>query len=75
MNGTSSGLGGDLIDGVDVDTFDASAYIDPGDTSAEIKLSTGVDSWNLCYIILSFRSEIAENWLPRSVGVVTCSYD
>ena len=75
MNGKSSGLGGGLIDGVDVDTFDVSAYINPGDTSAEIRLSTGIDSWNLCYIILSFRSEVAENWLPRSVGVVTCSYD
>jgi hypothetical protein len=75
MNGKSSGLGGGLIDGVDIDTFDVSDYILPGDTSAWVELSTGIDSWNLCYIMLSFRSEVAEDWQPRSVGIVTVDYE
>ena len=75
MNGQSSGLGGELIDGVDIDTFDVSAYILAGDTSAEIELSTGIDSWNLGYIILSFRSEVAEDWQPRALGIVSYNYE
>ena len=75
MNGQSSGLGGGLIDGVDIDTFDVSAYILAGDTSAEIELSTGIDSWNLGYIILSFRSEVAEDWQPRALGIVSYNYE
>ena len=48
-------------DGVDVDTFYitwASGLLQPGDTSAQIDISTDIDIWNLVYIILSFRSEI-----------------
>jgi hypothetical protein len=46
------------IDGIDIDTFSA-AYpvIEPGDNIAQVELPTGIDSWNLVYIILSFRSE------------------
>jgi hypothetical protein len=47
-------------DGVDVDTFYitwASNLLQAGATSAEIDLPTLDDSWNLVYIILSFRSE------------------
>jgi hypothetical protein len=44
--------------GIDIDTFDMSAHIDPGDTSADVTLGTGVEIYNLVYIILSFRSEI-----------------
>ncbi len=50
--------------GIDIDTFDMSAYIDPGDTSAEVILVTrrGAENvaeiYNLVYIILSFRSEV-----------------
>jgi hypothetical protein len=47
-------------DGVDIDTFHvtwASGLLEPGDTSAQIDLPTKTDSWNLVYIILSFRSE------------------
>ena len=47
-------------DGVDIDTFNitwASNLLEPGDTSAQLDLPTGVDSWNLVYIILSIRSE------------------
>jgi hypothetical protein len=56
-NGKSVGL---TADGVDVDTFDvtwASGLLQPGDTSAQVDLATQSDSWNLIYIILSFRSE------------------
>lgn len=56
-NGKSVGL---TADGVDVDTFDvtwASGLLEQGDTSAQIDMATQSDSWNLIYIILSFRSE------------------
>ena len=52
---------GMTYDGVDIDTFYvtwASGLLEPGDTSAQIDLPTKTDSWNLVYIILSFRSEI-----------------
>ena len=47
-------------DGIDIDTFYVSwdsGLLQPGDTSAQIDLPTETDSWNLVYIILSFRSE------------------
>jgi hypothetical protein len=56
-NGKSIGA---TADGVDIDTFSitwASGLLQPGDTSARIDLPTLDDSWNLVYIILSFRSE------------------
>lgn len=46
-------------DGIDIDTFNitwASHILEPDDSSAEVDLYTGTDSWNLVYIILSFRS-------------------
>jgi hypothetical protein len=50
-------------DGVDVDTFYVSwgnpvsnGVLQPGDTSIKIDMYTQTDSWNLVYIILSFRS-------------------
>ena len=49
-------------DGVDVDTFYvtwASDLLEPGDSSAQVDMPTRTDSWNLVYIILSFRSETA----------------
>ena len=36
--------------------------------SAEVKITTGIDSWNLVYIILAFRSEIGD-LTPINVGV------
>lgn len=45
-------------DGIDIDRFDMSAYINSGDTSAQIELENGAEIYNLVYIILSFRSEI-----------------
>jgi hypothetical protein len=59
-------------DGVDIDTFSvtwASSLLSQGDTSAHIDLPTYDDSWNLVYIILSFRSSTttggALNYLVR----------
>jgi hypothetical protein len=73
-NGKSSGLGGEPIDGVDIDTFDVSSpIINPGDTSAEIELTTDIDCWNLIYIILGFRSEFI-GLIPNDVGIISYSY-
>ena len=57
-NGKSSGLAGELIDGVDIDTFDVSSpIINPGDTSANLTYTTAQDNWNLIYHILAFRTD------------------
>ncbi len=73
-NGKSSGLGGQFIDGVDIDTFNVSApIVNPGDTSAEVSLSTDIDCWNLIYTILSFRSEYG-GLTPNSCGIITYRY-
>ena len=56
-NGESVGMS---AEGVDVDTFNiawSEGLLEPGDTSAQINISTNYDIWNLVYIILSFRSE------------------
>ena len=50
---------GNTSDGVDIKTFYItwdSRLLHPGDTSARIDLPTKIDSWNLVYMILSFRS-------------------
>jgi len=73
-NGKSSGLGGQFIDGMDIDTFNVSApIISPGDTSAEVSLSTNIDCWNFIYIILSFRSEYG-GLTPNSCGIISYKY-
>lgn len=57
-NGKSSGLAGEQIDGIDIDTFDVSSpIILPGDSSANLTYSTEGDNWNLIYHILAFRSD------------------
>jgi hypothetical protein len=46
-------------DGVDIKTFNVtwqSGLLSEGDTSARIDLPTGIDVWNLVYMIFSFRS-------------------
>jgi len=74
-NGKSSGLAGLFIDGVDIDTFDVSDELDEGDTSAEVELGTAIDSWNLVYIILSFRTEHASESGLYPVGIITYTYE
>jgi hypothetical protein len=73
-NSKSSGLGGQLIDGVDIDSFNVSnPIIDPGDTSAQVQLGTGIDCWNLIYILLSFRSEYG-GLTPNAIGIISYNY-
>ena len=71
-NGLSSGLGGESIEGVDIDTFDASAYLAPHATSASIHLHTQQDSWDLIYIILAFKSEYG-SMAPNATGIISYS--
>jgi hypothetical protein len=52
-----------LKSGIDIDTFDMSDRIDPGDTSAGVILNNGQEIYNLVYIILSFRSETTNSGL------------
>jgi hypothetical protein len=63
MNGMSSGLDEAFIDGVDIETFKVAGtdagdphYLTEGDTSAELKITTHGDGWDLVYVILSFRT-------------------
>jgi hypothetical protein len=47
------------MEGIDIDTFLIEyPAIEPGDTTARVDLPTNTDSWNLVYIVLSFRSDI-----------------
>ena len=73
-NGMSSGLAGEFIDGVDIDTFDATPYITQGQTEAQVMLGTWVDSWNLVYSILSFRTEPGTNPTTLPVNILTYIY-
>lgn len=69
-NSISNILPGGTIDGIDIDTFSVQyPYIKPGDTEAEVQMPTSFDSWNLVYIVLSFRSEITVG------GTITYSYE
>jgi hypothetical protein len=67
-NSASPGL---MEDGIDIDTFEVNyPTISPGDASAQVDLPTETDSWNLVYIILSFRSSVTSggtiSYLVRS---------
>ena len=73
-NGKFVGLGEiKEIDGVDIDTFNVSSpIINEGDTSAKVVLGTAIDSWNLVYIILSFRSDVLDTGVGlNTVGNIT----
>jgi len=74
-NGKSSGLEGEFIDGVDIDTFDVSPCIDAGDTSAEVKIETQSDSWNLVYVVLSFSTVPGTESGLFPVGILAYSYE
>jgi hypothetical protein len=52
-----------LKSGIDIDTFDMSHCIEPGDTSAQVTLNNGEEIYDLIYIILSFRSETTNSGL------------
>ena len=56
-NSTSLGVG--VQSGIDIDTFTvAYPLIQPDDFQAQVDLYTPMDTWNLIYIILSFRSDV-----------------
>jgi hypothetical protein len=45
--------------GIDIDTFTVTyPTITPGAVLAHVRIDTQSDTWNLIYMILSFRSEI-----------------
>jgi hypothetical protein len=51
---------------VDLDTFEItgdSGIIQPAASTATVRLATGADSWNLVYMVLSFRSDISASGL------------
>jgi hypothetical protein len=58
FNSYSNSLDDPYLSGVDIDTFDMSSCIGPGDTSADVLLDNGEEIYNLVYIVLSFRSLI-----------------
>jgi len=72
-NSQSSGLGGETIDGVDIDTFDVSSLVNPGATSAEIRFTTVSDHWNLIYLFLAFRSDISV-LIPSGTGIYSYGF-
>jgi len=56
---SQSRIEGNLVQGIDIDTFNiSSTIIQPGDDAATVALYTNVDAWNLVYMILSFRSKL-----------------
>jgi len=72
-NSISSGLEGEKIDGVDIDTFDVSSLVNPGATSAEVTFTTVNDHWNLIYLILAFRSDVAV-LIPSGTGIYSYGF-
>lgn len=57
-NSYSNALDDPSINGIDIDTFDMSAHIAPGDTKADVTVGSEYEIYNVVYIILSFRSDI-----------------
>jgi hypothetical protein len=62
------------ISGVDIDTYDVSQWMQPGDTSASVKTGTHYDGWYMVYIILSFRSDIVIESGLYPVRIVTYTH-
>ncbi|MBA7599183.1 hypothetical protein ES703_06210 [subsurface metagenome] len=82
MNSISSGLGGVFIDGVDIETFKVAGtgpgdpqYLSEGDTSAELKITTHSDGWDLVYVILSFRTVPGTETGLFPVSIMTYTYE
>ncbi len=47
-------------DGIDLDTYiidGSDGIIEPADSSATVRLTTGTDIWNMVYMVVSFRSD------------------
>ena len=82
MNGMSSGLGGVFVDGVDIETFQVAGtdpgdpqYLTEGDTTAELKITTNDDGWDLIYVILSFSTVPGTEAGLYPVGILAYSYE
>jgi hypothetical protein len=56
-NSHSNALPNPYINGIDLDTFDISTYIQADDTSADVELWSTMEIYNVVYVLLSFRSE------------------
>ncbi len=56
-NSYSNALPSPYINGIDLDTFDVSSYIQPRDTYADIELYSDFEIYNVIYVILSFRND------------------
>ncbi len=79
INNPSSDVMNDLSSdgtrGVDIDSFIVSQAIGT-DTSANVKFHTASDSWNLCYIVLSFKTnEVPKSDYAFNVASVTYQYE
>ncbi len=55
FNSYSNALDNPSLNGIDLDTFNISTFVEPGDTSADFETYTPTDVYNIVYIILSFR--------------------
>ena len=69
-----SGLAGENIDGIDIDTFDVSGTISQGDTAATLTFETGQDGWALIYIFLSFDTVPSTDTDEIPVGIITFGF-
>jgi len=49
--------------------------VDSGDTSAEVKLITDIDHWNLVYVMLSFRTVPSTEPGLYPVGIIGYTYE
>ena len=70
-NSRSSGIGGESIDGIDIDTFDVSSVIGEGDTAATLAFDTGQDGWALIFILVSFKTDPSTVGAESPVGIIT----
>lgn len=60
FNGTNSFTGSDVLYNMDIDYFSISEYIKPGDTSAEIQLTSGQDFVMVNNIITVLNTELPD---------------
>jgi hypothetical protein len=56
FNSRSNALDNPSVNGIDLDTFNVSAYVNAGDTSATIRFGSQIEIYNVVYMIVSFRS-------------------
>jgi len=71
-----------FVDGVDIETFQVAGtdpgdpqYLTEGDTTAELKITTNDDGWDLIYVILSFSTVPGTEAGLYPVGILAYSYE